>query len=527
MAPLPIALLLLPSPFDARFGSRWPPQSHAIRFPGYLQNLIFAPPPPEYHLIQACLRRNPPDNCWGSLAWIFDISGSAQMGNSLICMPKKDGGDFGSRSKRGGGRSQRKMAVEEELLHRQALAMAIQQHQLSQRFDGSMSRRIGSTSSRRRTLPDSLSNGKQCLRRTVRRKIDGLIALAAVVGHWKNFGYIEKPWMEAAWREVPSQSNGSLIHEFLIMRLSQQTQNIIFRGSENWHRYEVLWNSGIVRKGCWGMTFETMLLESELVVESLENIETKKFVLVHGEGFGAWCWYKSISLLEEIGLQPIALDLTGSGIDHRDANSISTLAEYAKPLIDCLNNLPENEKVILVGHSCGGASISYALECCPNKISKAVFVSATMVSDGKRPFDVFAEELAPAEFFTQESQYLMYGNGKDKPPTGLHLDKQQLKGLYFNQSPSKDIALATVSMRPFPLGPIMEKLSLSKENYGTARRFFVQTLDNHVLSPDIQEKLVRDNPPEGVYKIKGSDHCPFFSKPQSLHKILVEIAKLP
>lgn len=53
--------------------------------------------------------------------------------------------------------------MEEELLHRQALAMAIHQHQLSQRFDnnnGSMSRRIGSTSSRRRTtnLSDPFSN---------------------------------------------------------------------------------------------------------------------------------------------------------------------------------------------------------------------------------------------------------------------------------------------------------------------------------------------------------------------------------
>lgn len=50
--------------------------------------------------------------------------------------------------------------MEEELLHKQALAMAIQQHNLSQRFDnGSMSRRLGSTSSRRRaaSLPDPFS----------------------------------------------------------------------------------------------------------------------------------------------------------------------------------------------------------------------------------------------------------------------------------------------------------------------------------------------------------------------------------
>jgi len=47
----------------------------------------------------------------------------------------------------------------------------------------------------------------------------------------------------------------------------------------------------------------------------------------------------------------------------------------------------------LVGHSSGGACVSYALEHFPKKISKAIFLCATMVSDGQRPFDVFAEEV--------------------------------------------------------------------------------------------------------------------------------------
>ncbi|KAK0575808.1 hypothetical protein LWI29_007465 [Acer saccharum] len=347
------------------------------------------------------------------------------MGNRFICMSKKEPKENnGSRSKRV-GRSQRKLLAEEEFLHRQALSMALQQHQLSQRFEGSMSRRIGgSTSSRRRNLSDPFSNGKQ----------------------------------------VPN---------------------------------------------------------------FLENIKLRKFVLVHGEGFGAWCWYKTIALLEEAGLLPTAIDLTGSGIDLTDTNSVVTLAEYSKPLIDYLENLPEDEQVILVGHSSGGACLSYALEHFPQKISKAIFLCATMVSNGQRPFDVFAEELGSAERFMQESQFLIYGNGKDKPPTGFMFEKQQMKGLYFNQSPSKDVALAMVSMRSIPLGPIMEKLSLTPQKYGTGRRFFIQTLDDRALSPDVQEKLVRENPVEGVYKIKGSDHCPFFSKPQSLHKILIEIVQIP
>nr|GEX39749.1 putative methylesterase 12, chloroplastic [Tanacetum cinerariifolium] len=238
--------------------------------------------------------------------------------------------------------------------------------------------------------------------------------------------------------------------------------------------------------------------------EVLENLETKKIVLIHGEGFGAWCWYKSIALLEESGMVPTALDLTGSGIDLKDTNNVTTLEEYSKPLIDYMQNLPEDDKVLLVGHSSGGACVSYALEHFQHKISKAVFLCGTMVADGQKPFDVFAEELGSAELFMKESKFLIHGNGKDNPPTGFMFEKQQMRGLYFNQSPAKDIALAMVSVRPIPLGPIMENLSLTKEKYGKGRRFYIQTLDDHALSPDTQEKLVRENPPEGVFKIKVS-----------------------
>uniref|UniRef100_M8C1D2 Uncharacterized protein n=1 Tax=Aegilops tauschii TaxID=37682 RepID=M8C1D2_AEGTA len=462
------------------------------------------------------------------------------MGNAFACMPRKEhrGAAAVSRSKRMGstrpprGGAAKLTPAEEELLHRQALAMAIHQHldaggSMSRRIDaggGSMSRRIGpgSTSSRRHgNLPDSVTNAKAVRPRP--------FSVSAPL-----FLYFHAPLSQPCFVFLPRTT----------------------------------WSLSNDHSVCSFRAFHTRV---QIV---LENLETKKVVLVHGEGFGAWCWYKTISLLEEAGLDPVALDLTGSGIDHTDTNSITTLEEYSKPLIDYLSKLPENEKasttsvslhtfiknqnrVVLVGHSCGGASVSYALEHCPKKISKAVFLTATMVKDSQRPFDVFSEELASADVFLQESQYLLYGNGKDKPPTGLRFDKQQIKGLYFNQSPSKvlrtnvtyiamsifcfsvdqvqltslhatlqDIALATVSMRPIPLAPIMEKLSLTAENYGSIRRYFIQTLDDRMLSPDVQEKLVRESPPDGIFKIKGGDHCPFFSKPQSLHKILLEILQI-
>ncbi|KAH9571354.1 hypothetical protein CY35_02G090300 [Sphagnum magellanicum] len=256
------------------------------------------------------------------------------------------------------------------------------------------------------------------------------------------------------------------------------------------------------------------------------TLESKHFVLVHGGGLGAWCWYKSIALLEESGFVATAVDLAGSGIEPTEPNQIKSLAQYVKPLVELLENLSGTEKVILVGHNIGGACISFAMECFPHRIAKAVFVTASMVCNGQRAFDVFAKQEKSADDLMPKAQRFIYGNGTSTPPTAVELDKSLVRDLFFNVSPAKDVALATVSMRPIPFAPAMEKITLTAENYGCVRRFFVETTEDHALSPAAQCNMINQNPPEQVFTLKGSDHSPFFSKPQSLHKIFLEIAQL-
>ncbi|EPS63353.1 hypothetical protein M569_11432, partial [Genlisea aurea] len=129
----------------------------------------------------------------------------------------------------------------------------------------------------------------------------------------------------------------------------------------------------------------------------VDKLETNHFVLVHGGGFGAWCWYKTIALLEEGGFRVSAVDLTGSGIHSFDTNSITSLAHYVKPLTDLLGKLNDGEKVILVGHDFGGACISYAMELHPSKVSKAIFLAAAMLASGQCALDVFSKKVESNE----------------------------------------------------------------------------------------------------------------------------------
>ncbi|CAN6168718.1 unnamed protein product [Urochloa humidicola] len=258
-----------------------------------------------------------------------------------------------------------------------------------------------------------------------------------------------------------------------------------------------------------------------------KDLETNIIVLVHGGGFGAWCWYKTISLLEDSGFKVNAIDLTGSGIHSYDTNKISSLSEYAEPLTSYLKGLGAAEKVILVGHDFGGACISYAMEMFPSKVAKAIFICAAMLTNGHSALDMFQQQQMDTNGTLQKVQEFVYSNGKDRPPTAINIDRALLRDLLFNQSPSKDVSLASVSMRPIPFAPVLEKLQLTAENYGSVRRFYVETTEDNAIPLSLQQSMCGTNPPEKVLRLKGADHAPFFSKPQALHKTLVEIAAMP
>ncbi|KAF2299304.1 hypothetical protein GH714_031428 [Hevea brasiliensis] len=188
----------------------------------------------------------------------------------------------------------------------------------------------------------------------------------------------------------------------------------------------------------------------------LDDLETNHLVLVHGGGFGAWCWYKTIALLEEGGFKVTAVDLTGSGIHSFDTNGITSLSQYVKPLTNFLEKLSDGEKVILVGHDFGGACISYAMELFPHKTSKAIFVAAAMLTNGQSTLDMFSQQV-PAFVLKnqttakemgrrgvsagggQSSLGYLFGNGE----TANNASAAKTEGQTANNSPSQKPAIAS------------------------------------------------------------------------------------
>ncbi|GJR82482.1 putative methylesterase 11, chloroplastic [Tanacetum coccineum] len=170
-------------------------------------------------------------------------------------------------------------------------------------------------------------------------------------------------------------------------------------------------------------------------------------------------------------------------------------------------------RVILVGHDFGGVRISYVMELFPSKIAKAIFIVASMLKSGQSTLHMFSQK-ENTNILMRQAQKFLYTNGNNLPPTAIDLNKMLLKDLLFNQSPGKDVALASVSMRPIPFPPVLEKLSLTDANYGSVRRFYIETPEDNTIPITLQQSVISESPPEKVFRLKGSDHSLFF--PQNL-----------
>ncbi|KAL3530800.1 hypothetical protein ACH5RR_010122 [Cinchona calisaya] len=253
----------------------------------------------------------------------------------------------------------------------------------------------------------------------------------------------------------------------------------------------------------------------------------KHFVLVHGSCHGAWCWYKVVAVLKSLGHNVTAVDLAASGINTtKQANEVHCISEYAQPLMEFMEGLPEDERVILVGHSLGGISTTMAMERFPRKIAVAVFVSAFMPGPDL-PYLHITQQTTPGIDFFMDSQYT-YRNGLEQPPTTVIFGHDFLASNMYQNSPPEDLVLASMLLRPSPLFNDPESLkgsSLTKENYGSVRRVYTVCTADIGLPEKTQRSMIERNPPDDVQVIIDADHMPMFSKVSELCSCLLDIAE--
>lgn len=251
------------------------------------------------------------------------------------------------------------------------------------------------------------------------------------------------------------------------------------------------------------------------------GLKQHHFVLVHGAGHGAWCWVKVVALLESAGHRVTALDLVSAGEDTRSADDVSSLEQYDRPLEDLLASWPEGEKVILVGHSLGGSSLTRMSELFPKKISVAVYLAALMPAPGQ---DLNEAQAADPEFLSLDYDVIFHTKVEGGPPTSMEFPFQTLRDFYYNKCSPEDLAFAADRGKRFPFLPtLFGPIAVTEENYGSVPKVFVISSQDRAVTPYSCRKMIALNPPNEVHEI-DTDHSSFFSGVELLEKVLVDIA---
>ncbi|NHN27775.1 alpha/beta fold hydrolase [Flavobacterium jejuense] len=237
----------------------------------------------------------------------------------------------------------------------------------------------------------------------------------------------------------------------------------------------------------------------------------KTFILIHGSWHNAWNWHQVIPILEKQGHQVLAIDLPGMGRDKTPINEVRlpNTVEKVCDLIDTIEG-----KVILVGHSKNGIVISQVAEYRAEKIEKLIYLAAYLIPDGKTQFDYSA----------QDTNSVLKPYVTRFPELKAHILQPEIykEGLYADCEDSiTEMAKLLLSHEPIESG--VTPLVLTEEKFGSIRRFYIECTEDKAVTPFIQQKMYTEMPCEKVYKMETS-HSPFFSKPNELCAIFLEIA---
>ncbi|CAC9975315.1 alpha/beta hydrolase [Flavobacterium sp. WLB] len=239
----------------------------------------------------------------------------------------------------------------------------------------------------------------------------------------------------------------------------------------------------------------------------------KNYVLVHGAWQAPFVWQSVKANLEKQGNKVVVVELPGHGADQTSPSQI-TLDVYKEKVINALSTI--DGKVILVGHSLGGMIISSVAEAMPEKIEKLVYVAAYLPVSGQT-----LDQLAHMD---PDSQLGITGNLIFNYDQGIVDVKQdQIVNLFIPDGTPEIQNLVLKNYRTEPLTPFINPVMLTDKNFGSVKKVYIKTLQDHVVSPYLQNKMIAAGKVESVYEI-NTGHSPFLSKPDDLSSILTKIA---
>ncbi len=235
----------------------------------------------------------------------------------------------------------------------------------------------------------------------------------------------------------------------------------------------------------------------------------KTYVIVPGAWQAPYAWLNVQAELEQGGNKVIVVQLPGHGTDTTSAQYTS-LNLYRDKVIAAVNSV--NGKVILVGHSLGGAVISAVAEAIPAKVDRLIYLAAFLPANGQSVYGLASTDTSSLLVKTiLQSGY------------SLILTQNKIASIFIQDGTTDEKNLVVSNYRAEPALPFQDKVTLTAANYGSVSKYYIHTILDQAVTFKLQKSMVVGAGIKKEYSLTTS-HSPFLSKPDSVTILLTKIA---
>tara|TARA_R110000744_G_scaffold380561_1_gene502574 strand:- start:8278 stop:9015 length:738 start_codon:yes stop_codon:yes gene_type:complete len=236
------------------------------------------------------------------------------------------------------------------------------------------------------------------------------------------------------------------------------------------------------------------------------------YVLVHGAWEGGWSWENVTPLLESDGHKVTTVELPGSFGNMKPVNEV-TLDGYVTEIVKAIKS--SSERVVLVGHSLGGISISQVAERMPDRIDRLVYVAAFLLQDGSTALEAMQSdeggEMLPQLVFSEDQSY-------------AEVPERAWRETAFNDVHANVVnSIWPKLAEKQATQPFVTTVNLSEERFGSVPKYIVRTSLDKVFSTDLQDRMIENWATEGVVTLEAG-HFPTLSMPKELASVLLSMA---
>ena len=274
-------------------------------------------------------------------------------------------------------------------------------------------------------------------------------------------------------------------------------------------------------------------------------------VLVHGGWHNHSAWHRVTPLLEAQGFAALTLDLPGAGVNTIAPRSLGlrpfdptafaterspiagvTQGERTQAVVALVKEAVSlsDGKVILVGHSAGGMTISAAAEQVPNLLLAVVYLSGFMVPNGMSLLAMLQHEtlssaLAPGLFVGDP---VAIGATRINGGSTDDAYRSQLKAAFYADVSEPEFAQAASQLHcDEPNTGALAPSEITLGRFGAVPRHYIRCTQDRAIPLTGQDHMIAtvDGAIGGktITHTLESSHSPFLSQPAKLSTILIDI----